>query len=359
VWAADPVRIGLVAGLTGAEAGHSQMAARGATLAIEEVNRQGGVLGRPMELLSEDNQSTPPGTVVATSKLLADPAVAAIILPPTSAQTLAVLPAIAKRGIPAMVSATHKVFTHSSNPWIFRVRANASYMGRALADFGVGTLKKRKWAIVYATDGFGIDCKDEITGQLKTLGVTPVTALGINPVAQNSAPVVQTIRNSEADIVAGCVGLAPTIAEFAKELRRAGVDAVLMGTTASSAIEARKIAGEALYGAYSISPFVEDASSAAKEFVRVYGQRWNTADDPQAAAWSYDAVHLLAASMNKAGSTSPEAIRAQLLKVKGQVAAGGTFTFDERGDGLHSINIVKNDKGRRVYVQTISYAPLR
>jgi branched-chain amino acid transport system substrate-binding protein len=356
--AAEPVRIGIISGLTDFRAGATQgTSLRAAALAVEEVNREGGVLGRPLVLVSEDNQNTTPGTVVAASKLLADPAIAAIILPLESGGNLAVLPAIARRGIPAMAPGTHHAITHANNPWIFRVRANASYVVRAIADFGVNTLKKTKWAIVHTVDAIGIDCRDRLLGDLNGLGVTPLAVSGINADAQNFAPAVQAIRNTDAEVVASCSSTSATVGYFARQLREAGVDAVLIGSSTTSTTEARRIAGEALYGAYSAVSYVEDSSPTTKEFARKYMQRWSVHGDEQSSGPFYDAVRLLAVVMNKAGSTEPGAVRDELMKTRGHVGVSGTFSFDEYGDGLHSISIVRNEGGKLVSARRMSYEP--
>ena len=62
-------------------------------------------------------------------------------------------------------------------------------------------------------------------------------------------------------------------------------------------------------------------------------------------SWTYDAIGVLCASINKAGSTDPNEIRAAVLSTKAYKGAEGEYNFDEFGDGLHGYNIVRNEKG--------------
>jgi branched-chain amino acid transport system substrate-binding protein len=95
VAAAGPIRIGVVNEITGPQAEAGQFTLNGIKLALEEINRAGGVLGRPLELRIEDNASTDPGTVLAFSKLASEGGIAAIIGPIPSTQIQAASPSIA------------------------------------------------------------------------------------------------------------------------------------------------------------------------------------------------------------------------------------------------------------------------
>jgi branched-chain amino acid transport system substrate-binding protein len=351
--AAEPVRIGLIEGITGSHAESWVSYLRAATLAVEEVNREGGVLGRPLELVPQDSQYTAPGTVLAASKLTADPSIVAIILPVRSSLDLAAMPVIARRGIPAIARGTHYAITHSSNRWVVSMRVNIAYKTRAMADFGTQTLHARKWAIVHSTDAVDIDCKDRLEATLKAGGLIPVTVQPINVGAQNFAPAIKAMRNKDIDLVASCVSVGPVAGLFALQLRKAGVEATLIGLDSLSSGGARRVAGDALSGAYSFVDFYPDTTPAAKEFSRRYRLRWNT--QGQSAPNLYDAIHILALAINKAGSTNPEAIRSELLKIQGYAGASGMFTFDEHGDGLRSFSVIRVEAGRLAFVKTMSF----
>ena len=355
VWAADPIKIGLVLESTGAYAEYGRESTRGATLALEEINAAGGVLGRPLQIVSEDNQSTNPGSVVAVSTLLATPDVKAIVTTLHSSQVQAMMPAIAGAGIPAMVGGTSYALTHANNPWIFRARPHDGYSARVIADFGVHTLNKKKWAIVHAAESFGIDGKDSLTQELKAQGITPVIALGVNTYTQNFNPVVLALKKADIDIVATYLS-AIAAGNFAKQMRLGGVDAQLIGSTSLSSPPARRIAQDALDNSFSARDYVENASPAAQAFARKYKQRWSAETDERA-SWVYDAVHLLARAMNDAGDARPDAIRKALLAIRNQPATQGTFNFDPNGDGLHGYTIVRNDRDKIVVIKAVVYAP--
>ena len=153
--AAEPIKIGVVSTLTGPYAEWGTFQVNGLKLALEDIKKAGGILGRPVELRIEDNASTNPGTVLSFTKLFTDPEVKGIVGPIASTQIQAASPAIAKSGIPTMIGGTDPSLTRIDNKWVFRARPNDLYSSKVIADFGVKTLKLKKWAIVHATDAFG------------------------------------------------------------------------------------------------------------------------------------------------------------------------------------------------------------
>jgi len=172
--AEDTLKIGVVNEISGAQAEGGLFTINGLKLALDEINKAGGVLGRQLELRIEDNASTNPGTVLAFSKLVSEGGLAGIVGPIRSTQIQAIMPSIAKAGIPTMIGGSEPGLTRMNNRWVFRVRPNDSYSSRVIADFGVNTLKLRKWVIVHSTDAFGTGGKTALVAALKTLGVEPV-----------------------------------------------------------------------------------------------------------------------------------------------------------------------------------------
>jgi branched-chain amino acid transport system substrate-binding protein len=192
-------------------------------LAVDEINKAGGIMGRQIELRIEDNQSTNPGTVLAYSKLLGEGDITAIVGPIRSTQIQAASPTIQKGGIPAMVGGTDPSLTKVNNPWLFRVRPNDSYSSRVIADFGINSLKGQKWAIVHSTDAFGSGGQKALTDALKAHGITPVLVQGYTNNSQDFTPIVLAIKKSGADILATYMTNSPDVGIFAKQLRQLGV----------------------------------------------------------------------------------------------------------------------------------------
>jgi branched-chain amino acid transport system substrate-binding protein len=352
--AAEPIKIGVVNMLTGPLAENGRFTVNGLEIAQEEINRAGGVLGRKIELRTEDNGSTNPGTVLAFSRLATDPGIVAIVGPIASTQIQAASPAIAKAGIPTMIGGTDPSLTHVNNRWVFRARPNDLYSSRVIADFGVNTLKLRKWAIIHATDAFGQGGAKALTEALQALGVNPILDQGYTSNTQDFAPIVLAIRKSGAEVIGSYMTYPADQAIFAKQLRQLGVNIQWVGSPTTASVTARTLAGEALHGTYAVADFNADANDTTRAFTKQYTDRFGIPPD-NFASWAYDALHILALAINNAKSTEPEAIRNAILAIKGYKGLEGTYEFDSNGDGLHGYNVVRNEGGKIVFIKRVDF----
>ncbi len=352
--AVDPVKIGVVSTLTGPYAEWGTFQVNGLQLALEDIRKAGGIMGRPVELQIEDNASTNPGTVLAFTKLFTDPAIKAIVGPIASTQIQAASPAIAKSGIPTMIGGTDPSLTRINNKWVFRGRPNDLYSSKVIADFGVNTLKLKKWAIVHATDAFGNGGAKALTDELQKFGITPVLDQGYTSNSQDFAPVVLAVKKSGAEVLGTYMTVPADQGIFAKQLRQLGVNIQWIGSPTTAAVTTRSLAGEALYGAYAVADFNADANDAARAYTRRYFERYGIYPD-NFSSWAFDALNILALAMNNANSTEPEAIRKAILAIKGYKGLEGTYDFDARGDGVHGYNVVKNEGGKIVFIKRVDF----
>jgi len=356
VSAADPIRIGVVSEITGTQAEAGQFTLNGIRLALDEINKAGGALGRPLELHVEDNGSTNPGTVLAFSKLASQGGIAGIVGPIRSTQIQAASPTIAKAGVPTMIGGSDTSLTHVNNRWVFRARPDDSYSSRVIADFGVNTLKLRKWAIVHSTDAFGAGGRTALVSALETLGVKPLLVQGYTNNSQDFTPIVLAVKKSGADVMGTYMTNPNDQGIFAKQMKQLGVKVAWIGSPTTIAVTTLNLAGDALHGSYAITDFTIDANDTTRAFSKKYRERYGLNPDTYA-SWSYDALYILANAIRSAGSTAPEAVRTAILALRGYTGVEGNYTFDQFGDGLHGYRIVRNDAGRIVFMKHVEFPP--
>jgi len=343
------IKIGMCSPVTGPAAESGRYAQIGARLAIDEVNKAGGVLGKQLELIVEDDQTSNPGIVLAFSKLAAQADIVAFLGSIRSTQVHAMAPDVLKVGKPVMIGGTDPTLTHMGNPWLFRFRPNDSYSGRVIADFGVNSLGKKKWAIVHSTDAFGTSGGKALASALAEIpGASVALDQGYANQSQDFTPVVLAIKQSGADILGSYFTFENDLGVFARQLRQLGVTIPYVGSPSIVNVTALKLAGPALYGTYGVADYAEESSDAARTFGRSYRDIAKVAPDNQS-SWTYDAVTVLAIAIRKAGKTDPQAIREAILAVRRHPGAEGEYNFDANGDGLHGYNIVRNEKGTIVF----------
>jgi len=348
------IKFGMCAPVTGPAAEAGKYATAGAKIAVEAINKAGGVLGKQIELIIEDDQTTNPGIVLAFSKLAAQPDIVAFIGSIRSTQVHAMAPDVLKLGKPVMFGGTDPNLTKLGNPWLFRFRPNDSYSGRVIAEYGVKTLGKKKWAIIHSTDAFGTAGGKALTEALGPLGATVAIDQGYANQSQDFTPVVLAVKQSGAEVIGSYFTFENDIGIFARQLRQLGVNIPWVGSQSIVTATAMKLAGPALYNTYGVADYAEDSSEAAKAYGKAYRDAYKIPPDVQG-SWPFDAINVLALAIKNAGSTDPQKIREAIIAVKKYPGAEGEYNFDKNGDGLHGYNIVKNDKGNIVFDKHIEF----
>ena len=185
--------------------------------------------------------------------------------------------------------------------------------GRVIAEYGVNTLGKKKWAIVHSTDAFGTAGGKALASALEKLGNPSVLDQGYANQSQDFTPVVLAVKQSGADVLGSYFTFENDLGIFARQLRQLGVNIPWVGSPSVVAVSSTKLAGPALFGTYGVADYAEESSEASKAFGKAYREAYKTAPDNQS-AWPYDAVTILSAAINKAGSTDPGKIREAIAR---------------------------------------------
>jgi len=347
----DTIKIGVMTPLTGPAAEAGKLQQNGIKIAVDAVNER-GVLGRKVEIVTEDDQTTNPGAVLAFSRLASRPDIAAFIGPIRSTQVNAVAPDVLKTAKPMLFGGTDPTLTRQGNPWLFRCRPNDTYSAKVIAEFGVGELKKQKWAVVFSTDAFGTNGAKALEAALRDRGITPVLMQGYTNQASDYTAVVLAVRQSGADVLSSYFTFEGDLGIFARQLRQLGVTVPWVGSPSIVNTTALNLAGRALHGTYGVADYAVDATPASKAFADKYQALHKALPDNQS-SYAYDAVNLLARAVTDAGGTEPDKLRTALAAIKGYAGAEGEYNFDDKGDGLRGYNIVRNENGKVVFDRRI------
>ena len=347
----DTIKIGVMTPVTGSAAEAGKLQQNGIKIALDAVNEK-GVLGRKLEIVTEDDQTTNPGAVLAFSRLASRPDIAAFIGPIRSTQVNAVAPDVLKTAKPMLFGGTDPTLTQQGNPWLFRCRPNDSYSAKVIAAFGVEELKKQKWAVVFSTDAFGSNGSKALEAALKDRGITPVLMQGYTNQASDYTAVVLAVRQSGADVLSSYFTFEGDLGIFARQLRQLGVTIPWVGSPSIVNTTALNLAGRALWGTYGVADYAVDATPASKAFADKYQSLYKALPDNQS-SYAHDAMLLFARAATDTGGTEPEKLRAALAAIKGFAGAEGEYNFDDKGDGLRGYNIVRNENGKVVFDRRI------
>jgi len=352
---AKPIKIGQIIPITGEAAESGKYHKQGAEIAVDKINAAGGINGRKIQIVLEDDQTTNPGGVAALQKLLEDKEIPVILGSIRSTQVQAMLPTINEAKIPVAIGGTNYGLTHAGSQWVFRFRPHDGMSAKVIAKFMIEEQKQKKVGIVHASDAFGNGGRDMLTPAVKELGGEVLFTQGYNNQEKDFTAVVQGLKKSGATGLGTYMTFSTDLGIFARQLKQQGVQVKWVGSPSITALDGRNLAGDALYGTYGVTDFHVEASPASKAFAQAYKAKFN--QDPDLyAAWCYDAVIVFAEAMKKAPDLKPENLRKAILGIQKFPGAEGEYNFDQNGDGLDHYHIVQNEKGNMVYSKTLRVA---
>lgn len=342
--AGGTIEIGLMTELTGPAALSGQHTVNGAELAVDQINAHGGINGKHIKLIVEDDRGQNQAGVSAYEKLASDQNVLAIIDSVRSTIVQATLPYVLRDQIPTLIGGTDPMLTHVGNPWVFRFRPNDTYASAAMASYAVKSMGAKKVAVLYDSDAFGSAGNNLLKAALKKDGAQIVSDQGYTTATQDYTSFLETIKNSGADTLGTYMTNSEDEAQMLKQLRQLGLKLQIMGSPSIATAVCIQLADGADNGYYGVSDFVADGNDAAKAFTAAYEAKYHGAPD-LFGAWVYDAVEVVSHTIGKDGD-SAKAIQTGLRQVQGYNGVEGTYNFDKNGDGLHGYWVVevKNQK---------------
>src|SRR2546423_2224180 len=197
--AQEPIKIGVTQPLTGAFAASGNYVSQGAKIAEDAINAQGGVLGRKIQLVIEDNKSNPTEAVATAEKLISRDKVPVLMGAWSSTLTLAVMPKLMEYQVPMLVetSSSGKI-TASGNPYIFRISPTSEMEARAFAPM-VKSFNIRKADFLATNNDFGLGASQEFSQMLKKEGVQVGVMETMDPKATDFSAQLAKIKTSGSD----------------------------------------------------------------------------------------------------------------------------------------------------------------
>ncbi|MDB4895183.1 MAG: transporter substrate-binding protein [Firmicutes bacterium] len=347
-----PIKIGVTIPQTGGDVDAGRLMKNGVELAVDTVNKAGGVLGRQIQLVIQDDQSTNPGSVAALQKILEDKDVVAVVSTVRSTQIAAQIPTINELKVPVAIGGTNFGLTQGQSPWVFRFRPHDGMSAKAMVKFVVEDLKKSKIALVHSTDAFGNGGRDMVVNALKDYNNTLIADQGFNTGEKDFTGVISALKQSGADVIISYIAASTDLGILAKQMKQQGLSLAWVGSPSITGQDALRLAGDALYGTYGVADFNKEANAKAKAFAEAYKAKYN--QDPDFySSWPYDAITVLTELMKTTPDLKPETLQKALLATKGLEGVEGTYTFDKNGDGLDSYHILQNENNAFKLVKTI------
>jgi len=348
------IKVGFFGALTGPTATFALSGRNGARLAVSEINAGGGVLGKPIVLLDEDDRGEASEAASVASKLITRDHVVALIGENASSRTLAAAPIAQSYRIPMVSPSSTNVEVTKKGDYVFRVCFIDPYQGQALATFARRELKAQTAAIlVDARSDYSVGLAEAFRKAFEAAGGQVVDELKYTEGDNDFSAQLTSLRPKKPDVlvVPGYYTDAGLIARQAKAL---GLSATLLGADGWDSPKLVEIGGDAVEGAYLSNHYsVDDPSPAVRRFVDAYKAEYGAEPD-SIAALTYDATRLLADAIARAGSTEGKRIRDALASTKDFAGVTGTITMDADRNPVKPAVILKVEGGRFRFAAAIA-----
>ncbi len=352
-WAQGTIKIGEFASLTGKEATYGQASHKGTLLAVEEVNATGGVLGRKLELITEDNQSKAGESGTIVRKFISRDKVVAILGEVASSRTLEAAPIAQNAKIPLITpSSTSEAVTQKGN-YIFRVCFIDPFQGTVMAKFARNTLKIRKVAVLSSvSSAYSVGLSKYFKERFAADGGTVVIEQKFSEGDKDFKAQLTAIKAAgvEGIFVPGYYAEAGLICRQAQAL---GIKLPIFGADGWESPELVEIGGKSVEGMYFATHYSpENSDPIVAGFNARFRQRWGEVSDTLTGL-GYDSVMMLVDAIKRAGTTEPAKLRDALAATKNFKGVTGTITLDAQRNPTKSavVLIVKN--GKFEFVETI------
>ena len=351
----DTIPVGEFASLTGKEAAFGNSSHKGTLLAIEDLNRAGGVLGKKLELITEDTRSTPGESATVVRKLISRNSVVAVLGEVASGRSLEGAAVCQPSKIPMISPSSTKPEVTEKGDYIFRVCFIDPFQGKVLATFADKTLKVKNVAmLVDAAAPYSVGLASNFKETFEKLGGKVILEQKFSSGDKDFKAQLTAIKAAAPQaIFAPCYYTEAGL--IVRQARELGIEVPIFGGDGWEAPELLQIGGKAMQDTYYSTHYsFEDQSPRVQEFVKKFKTRWNNETPDAMAALGYDSAMILADAIKRAGSTEGPKLRDALAGTANYEGVTGKTTLDQNRNATKPAVILAFKEGTYKYVETIN-----
>jgi branched-chain amino acid transport system substrate-binding protein len=348
-----PIVVGYYGDLSGRTSNFGQSTKEGVLMAADEINKAGGLNGRQVQILSEDDEGRPEKAATVVTKLIDQDKVVALLGEVASGNTLAAAPKAQGAKVPMISPSSTNPAVTQVGDYIFRVCFIDPFQGEVMAKFAANTLKAKKAAIMLDFNSpYSRGLTEFFEASFTKLGGQIVNKQSYTQGDRDYKGQLTAIRSASPDViyVPGYYGEVGVIAKQAQQL---GIKAPLLGGDGWDATQLWELGGDALNGDFISNHYsVDDPSPAIQKFVVNYQGRYSKRPDALAAL-GYDAMKVLAEGIKKAGTTDGPKLRDAIAQTKDFAGVTGTISLDAQRNAVKPAVVLKLQDRKYIYQETI------
>ena len=348
------IKIGYFGDLSGPTFDFGTSAKNGMLLAADQINQAGGINGRRIDVVIEDDQGSPALAATLVNKLIDQDHVVALIAGGASGSSLAAAPKAQSSSIPMISpSSTNPAVTQAGN-YIFRACFMDAFQGEVMAKFAANRLQAKKAAIMLDFNSpYSRDLTEFFELSFAKLGGQVVSKQSYTQGDPDYKGQLSSIKAAAPDVIY-LPGYYAEIAVIAKQARQLQMTQPLLGGDGWDAPELWPMGGDALNGSYISNHYsVEDPSPAIQEFVQAYKMHYGNLTPDAHAALAYDAMRFLMDSIQRAGTTESPKLRDAIAETKNFPGVTGVISLNAQRNAIKPAAILKLQDGKYIYQETI------
>lgn len=356
----DVIKIGANLEMTGQVAAFGQSQLNGIKLAAEEINAAGGVLGKKIEIISADNASKKEESTRVATKLITEDKVDVLMGASISGDTFAALEVANNKKIPMLTpSATNDSITFDAkknklNEWVFRACFTDSFQGKVMADFASKKLNAKK-AVIYveSSSDYSKGLAKAFRETFEKNGGTIAAEESYQTKDTDFKAVLTRIKTLNPEVI-WVPGYYDEVGKIVKQAREMGITAPMMGGDGWDAPQLVEIAGkDALNNTFISNHYSsEDPDPKVKKFVDAFKAKYGSVPDAMAVL-GYDATHMMADAIKRAGEVDKEKIKNALADTKNFEGVTGKIALDKNHDPVKAAAVLEFKDGKQTFKDKI------
>lgn len=357
--AEDVIRIGWIGALTGDMAVWGTSESDSVQMFIDQLNEEGGLLGKQVELVTYDTRGDSAEAVNAVRRLTTQDGVIGVIGPNTSGQAIPIASVLEETTVPGIATvATNPRVTVAEDgtlrPFSFRVCFVDAYQGSVAAGFAFNVLGARNAAVLYDVGSdYSLGITEVFEQHFTSLGGNIVALEAFNPGDVDFRPQLTSIMATNPDIIF----MPFTFREVAlssEQARQLGITATLLGTDTWPSMQLLEMAGEFIEGSYFVNHLdINDPQVAALR--NRYVERHDGREPEINAFLGWDAVNMLVQAVERAGNLDTVAIRDELRNTDFEGYTGRIIISSEDHNPVDKqAAIIRIENGNFIFQQTYS-----
>lgn len=346
--------IGEFGSLTGTTATFGISTKNGIDMAIDAINKSGGLLGKQVRVMVEDDQGKPEEAQTVVTKLITKDQVIAVLGEVASSRTMAAAPVAQQNGIPLISPSSTNPKVTQTGDYIFRVCFIDPFQGLVMAKFATNTLKVKNVAVLRdIKNDYSVGLADVFIENFKSMGGNVVSNESYSEGDTDFSAQLTSIKakNPQAVFLPGYYTEVGLVVRQAKKL---GLTVPFMGGDGWDSPRLIEIGGDALNGSYYSNHFsVSDPSPAIQKFVSDYKARYGETPDALAGL-GFDAASILFDAIKRANSTDGAKVRDAIAQTKDFPGVTGKITLDKDRNAVKPAVVLQVKEGKLNYVETIT-----